>query len=213
MNDPSVAKMRDRLHALKLDDPADLKIFVNDRDTFIRALEGVRACAYDDATGQKIESGKPVQGNVTVGVGFNMETSDACTTWTALFGSSLSFDKVKAGQLCLTDAQINQLLHHSLGERESDLRDKIYDKGHWERLFPNERLAIESAYFNAPTLVNKKTHFYAHICTYLDHGSSDDLKAAVFELRHRSNAKKMRGLENRRRMEAIMLDTTLCHTA
>jgi hypothetical protein len=209
------AGLRDNVHNLDLNDPKDKALYDSYRAAFITHLEGTHAWAYDDKNNERIRpDGPPPKGNVTVGVGFNMDAKNvARKAWNKVFGDSVSFDDVKAGRTKLNPEQIERLLDYSLTEREKELK-KAY-KSFWRRLAPNERLAIESAYFNGPALVKPGSDFYKHIEGFFD--SKQPIKervkhfeAALHQLRALSNKNKVSGLSDRHEKEAEMLDTRKC---
>ena len=92
------------------------------------------------------------------------------------------------------------------------------EEGGWQK-FPslelNQKLAIESLYFNSPGLVgyrnNQKvlgpTDFYIHMQRYIRSGKKDldALNQAVYEVWANSNKDKHKGVQNRRNREAMML--------
>jgi hypothetical protein len=131
------------VHNLDLNDPKDKALYDSYRAAFITHLEGTHAWAYDDKNNARIRpDGPKPKGNVTVGVGFNMDANKARDAWNDLFGDSVSFDDVKAGRTKLNPEQIEKLLDYSLTAREKELKDAYGPL--WRRLAPNERLAIES---------------------------------------------------------------------
>ncbi len=177
-------------------------------------LEGSHAWAYDDKTKERIRpNGPKPRGNVNVGIGFNMEPDAARDAWKKVFGNSISFDDVKTGRIKLHPEQSEKLLDYSLTVREEEL-EKAY-RGLWQRLAPNERLAIESAYFNGPALVKRGSNFYKNIEGFfaLTKPIKDRIKhfeAALQQLRDLSNKNKVSGLNDRHEKEAEMLDTRKC---
>ncbi|MGL5784828.1 MAG: hypothetical protein ACRCYZ_05160 [Alphaproteobacteria bacterium] len=207
--------LRDKLYVLAPDlIPPDLTLYQHIRRQYLIAGEGVRREAYDDG-----------KGNITVGVGFNMELPRARDDWARVFKDAVSFDAVYENRASLTLESVELLLEDSLETRERELL-WIY-REIWKKLKPNERLAIESAYYNAPSLVMgpstdkalipkglrlpsaKQTRFYGHMKRYAENQNMDALKQAVIELRCHSNAEqdpKIRfGLQQRRNSEAELL--------
>jgi GH24 family phage-related lysozyme (muramidase) len=207
--------LRDSLHVLVPDlIPGDLLTYQHTRRQYMMAGEGVRQDAYDDG-----------KGNITVGVGFNMELPRSREDWERVFKGAVSFEAVYENRASLSLESVALLLEEALKTREQELR-WIY-RGVWDKLRPNERLAIESAYYNAPSLVmgpstekalipaglrissSKQTRFYGHMKRYTEHQNEDALKQAVIELRCHSNAEKdpkiRFGLQQRRNSEAELL--------
>lgn len=191
------AALRDQLYRLH---PENRAFYEETRLFYITQSEGVCPCAYDDG-----------KGFTTVGIGFNMDLPDARAAWQSVFGRSLCFDTVYQGRGTLAKKEMTALLHHGLICREEQLRE-IY-KDIWGFLRPNERLAIESAYFNAPRTVNGSTRFWGHLHRYIQKKEIDGLKQAVIELKDFSNpepANVRQGIQNRRNSEAEMLASFKC---
>jgi GH24 family phage-related lysozyme (muramidase) len=80
---------------------------------WIEHWESRRYQAYDDKTGQPITPGCAVQGNPTVGVGFNLNANGAQAAIELL---GLDFRRVCAGQQILTDDQVNTLLDQTVNQ-------------------------------------------------------------------------------------------------
>jgi len=80
---------------------------------WIEHWESRRYQAYDDKTGQPITPGCVVQGNPTVGVGFNLNANGAHS---AIQQLGLDFGHVCAGQQVLTDDQVNTLLDQTVNQ-------------------------------------------------------------------------------------------------
>lgn len=78
----------------------------------IENFEGRRLLAYDDKTSLPVTQA-PVQGKVTVGVGFNLERAGARRTIERL---GVNFDDLFSGRVQLTNDQVNQLLAADLIE-------------------------------------------------------------------------------------------------
>jgi hypothetical protein len=205
-----VGIIRDRIHNLDLQNPEDFVIYVRYRRLFLIEGEGMRRYAYDDATGKPIKPGVPIQGKVTVGIGFNMSRKEeAEKEWLEAFRGAVDFEAVKSGQRALTEKEVGRLLEVSLGIREVELKN-AYGAGVWHRLRANERLAIESAYFNAPKLVKRGTQFYAYMTSYYQTGEEIYLLKASIELGEKSNRTGHLGLACRRLTEALLLNSTKC---
>ena len=78
---------------------------------WIEHWESRRYQAYDDKTGQPITPGCVVQGNPTVGVGFNLNANGAQS---AIQQLGLDYEQVRWGQLLLTDAHVDTLLDQTV---------------------------------------------------------------------------------------------------
>lgn len=192
------ALLRDRLYPLDPDQHSPHRVFYEQTRLFyITASEGACPLSYDDG-----------KGYITVGIGFNMDLPDARLAWQHVFQGSVSFDAVYQKQRTLTEGEMQALLTYDLAHRENQLQ-KIY-KSIWTFLHPNERLAIESAYYNAPRTVNGDTRFWQHLHVYVEKKELEGLKQAVFELKERSNPEPphvRQGIQNRRDSEAEMLSS------
>lgn len=108
------------------------------------------------------------------------------------------------GKKQITKDQILRLLKYSVDPREKELVRKYGNT--WSYLRPNEKIAIISAYYNGPSLVNEKTRFFANLKKYIETGDPQYLKEAKIELGERS--KKDPKLISRRKLEAKLLDST-----
>jgi hypothetical protein len=155
---------------------------------------------------------------ITVGVGFNMSDPSAPKEWDKAFGGAISFDAVKNGTRILDKEEVYQLFQYSLTSRREELKTHFGDD--WEKLKPNEKLAIEDMYFNTPSIVTKykkgekltETEFSKNIKAYCATSDLRDLEKAVKEVRDNSNKRnelgiKPPGIENRRKLEAMMLSS------
>jgi GH24 family phage-related lysozyme (muramidase) len=139
------------------------------RYAFLSKEEGVRQWAYDDATSQRILPGQPARGNVTVGVGFNMDDPSS----QARFASALpgvNFNAVRSGQQPLNDAQIRTLFDFNAQEAERIVANKLPGVD----LNEHQRLALVSMAFNGPSLLGH------HL---IDAVTSGDQAAAVNAIR------------------------------
>jgi hypothetical protein len=184
------------------------------------------------------------KGRCTVGIGFDMDRVDPKTNesisrqeWNAAFAASPAkpdFDKVKSGEVDLTQDQINTLFNYSADHRESVLK-KSFGPEIWAKLKYNERLAIEDIFYNGGfNLVGDKTHFHQEIDKYALTGKREHLDNALWEISRKSNDEKRqdrvntkenaehakenpgeepphamvsKGVQHRRAVEAIMLNT------
>lgn len=188
----SVTEMRNRLFDLDPSCPEDCQEYNDLLYSFISLNEGSRSQAYFDTVGK-----------VTVGIGFNMDTTSARSEWEQAFGGAVSFDAVYSRSYSLAESEIRKLFDVSISTRRQQVK-KIYTEV-WEFLPCNIRVGIEDAYFNAPSLVSSKTHFYAHICNYVRTGDENHLDKAIYEMKDNSNPTHCHGLQNRRDKQAEML--------
>lgn len=205
-----IQNMHQQLYPLDLSKPDALDVFKQARTRFTIAYEGVRLRAYDDATGRPFTDPSTVKGDITVGVGFNMTRSrsnggtEAQKEWHEVLGDRVSFQDVLEGRVELTEEQMQDLLTFSLNIREKEIED-MYGTALWAVSRANERVAIESAYYNGPSLVRSGTRFFAAFSSYLKTGDLDALKRACEELAYKSNPRGLLGLKRRREDEASLL--------
>ena len=113
-----------------------------------------------------------------------MDRSEARAEWESVFGNEISFDKVYRGKKQIDDTQMLRLLKYSVDPREKELARKYGDT--WNLLRPNEKIAIISAYYNGPGLVNDTTRFFANLKKYTETNDPKYLKEAAIELGERS---------------------------
>lgn len=198
--------LRDLLHNLNPENDSHMNIYNQARYYFISQNEGTSKVAYDDATGNPVTDINKVIGKITIGVGFNMDEIDARNNWNSAFYNQIDFDSAKSGNIELTEQQIRILYNHSINIREEDLRNYYFPI--YQMLKLNERLAIEDAYFNLPRLVDSRSNFMKHIREYYRTGERIKLLQAVDELKHRSNPKRIPGIQNRRNKQAELLNST-----
>ena len=172
----------------------DRKRYEDLRTLYIGHAEGWMPHAYRD-----------VLGLVTVGVGFNMDRTEARLEWQGAFPEgAVDFDAVYGGTHVLSEAHMQHLFGYGLARREAQLREAY--GGAWSALRANERLATESAYYNGACLVDASTRYYAALTRYALTQDRHFLDEAVLELRERSNRRGIPGLANRRISEALLLD-------
>jgi GH24 family phage-related lysozyme (muramidase) len=160
------------------------------RYEFISGEEGFRTRAYDDSDGAPRRRGTPKSGNVTVGVGFNMDRPDARQVW-AKAGIEADFDRVYNGEQRITEDQVRTLFEYTVSEAE----DFVQNRFRGTDLQEHERLALVSLAFNNPSLVGPNLTQMIKI---------GDRKAAIEGILYHSNRKKHRGLASRRWREARM---------
>lgn len=165
--------------------------YLQRRFDFISGEEAVRKTAYDDATGRPVTEGRP-RGNVTVGVGFNMDAPGAQTAMQRALGYGKDvFDAVRSGKRALSDLDVRKLFDYSVKQAEAVVQERLGDIA----LPEHQRLALVSMAFNSPKLIGPKL---------VDAIKSSNLKAALNEILFNSNAKSHRGLAARRYKEAVM---------
>ena len=160
------------------------------RYDFLKDKEGVRYFSYDDATGKQITDITKKKGLVTVGVGFNMDRADAREVWAKAL-PYLSFDDVYAGKRQLSGGEVRRLFDFTAQEAENVVNAKL--KG--TRIPEHQRLALVSLAFNNPSLLGPK--LVAAV-------KAGDTSAALNEILHNSNRKKVKGLGTRRYHEAYV---------
>lgn len=206
-------RIRDLVHNLDLSDRNHAEKFSNYIKDIIVAHEGKVNEAYDDARGSKyglirklFESEKKPKGQITIGVGFNMEADGAINEWDKVFGGKISFHDALNGQIKLSDKQVQELFNYSYESRYEKLT-KTYG-AYWNYLRPNEKMAIICANFNSPKLVKEGTEFKRNIINYIQTGDSTYLNYSYVELRDKSNRKKDPNIQNRRNFEAELLNSS-----
>ena len=165
--------------------------YLQRRYDFIAGEEAVRKVAYDDATGRPVTSGQK-RGNVTVGIGFNMDRPDAPTVMQRVLGyGKQAFDAVYSGKRSLDDLEIRKLFDYTVKEAEDVVQKKLGDVA----LPEHQRIALVSMAFNSPKLIGEKI---------VNAIKSKDFGAALNEILFNSNARGHRGLAARRYKEAVM---------
>jgi len=217
-----VEDARDRVHNLDLDIPEHQEIYHQNTKTFIMFNEVnwepdekgfpkkpiIKLEVYDDTA---------TPPNKTIGFGFNMDAAGAKQEWKKVFEDTISFDKVKEGLKDITDKQAIELLDYQIRKRRGELQN-FFGK-YWERFKPNEKMSIESLYFNNPSLVrrydpktsrSKDTNFSENMKKYVDTNDPKYLKEAYKEVKYKSNKTKHPGIQNRRNREANALDSNKC---
>lgn len=168
--------------------------YVQRRFDFIAGEEATRRYAYDDKTGKQVVAGIPKAGNITVGIGFNMDRPDARAVMAKAIGvGDKDFDEIYGGRKALTDLQVRKLFDYNANEAEQIVASRI--KG--VNLRDHQRLALVSMAFNGPSLIGPK------ITAAIQSGKWKD---AVDEILHNSNRKNIRGLATRRWREAFMFN-------
>ncbi len=200
---------RDLLHNLDPKNPEHMEIYETTLYHYMVGREGFEHDAYDDArpTGRnKVSCLTNILGNVTVGIGFNMDADGGRDAWNSFFKGGVDFDEVYKGKARLNTIQIDDFFAYNLKLRRAEIY-KNY-KNIYEKLRLNERLVLEDLYYNGPSLVYKESAFYKYINTYYNTGDIKYLEKAVYEVRYRSNKTKNKGIQVRRNMQATILDST-----
>lgn len=163
------------------------------RFDFLEESEGLRRLAYDDKTGAAVTSG-PVGGNVTVGVGFNMDRPDAKDVWfNALGKDDADFQKVYKGERRLDMDEVQRLFDYNIKEAEDFVSNRFRNVD----LREHQRLALVSLAFHNPSLIGP------NLTQQVRDGQ---WRAASLEILHRSNKRRHRGIAKRRWREAKMFE-------
>lgn len=158
---------------------------------FLSKEEAIRESAYDDATGKAVAGS--AKGNVTVGVGFNMERPDAPSVFKKVLGFTQSqFDQLKAGKTGLSPTQIRKLFDYTADEAEARVA-RVFQG---VPLREHQRLALVSMAFNGPQTIGPRLAAAVR---------SGDAKAMITEVLHNSGAGSDPRLKGRRQREALML--------
>ena len=160
------------------------------RYDFIKREEGVRKFAYDDKTGRPVGDGYTVQGNRTIGIGFNLERPDAKRVLQDVLDiDGKTFKDIYDGRKGLNDEQVRQLFDYTVQEAEQIINNKFGDLG----LRDHQRLALVSLAFNNPSLIGPNLTRFVR---------ERNWEMAAVEIRDRSNAGGVPGIASRRRREA-----------
>ena len=105
-----------------------------------------------DATGARVTAGQTPQGDVTVGLGFNMDRPGARDTWREVFGGyGLSFDEVRNGEAAINDEQAQRLFEVDMLHFENVLADAADGR----TLPENQHLALLSLAYENPNVIDK----------------------------------------------------------
>lgn len=134
-------------------DPIDAPVqntYRQRRYDFLSSEEGVRNFAYDDKTGQQIVPGQSAKGNVTVGVGFNMDDPSAKQRFAAAL-PGVDFDAVHNGQQQLTDPQVQRLFDANIRDTEALINQQLAGRNIPE----HQRIALVSLAFNNPSIAKQ----------------------------------------------------------
>jgi len=214
-----VDSARDRVHNLDLNIPEHQDIYHQHVTTFIMFNEvkwddedqvptkpKIRRKVYEDTADKR-----------TIGFGFNMDAPSARQEWEQVFRGKVSFDRVREENLEITNEQAKELLDYQIMKRRKELQN-FFGKD-WQRLKPNEKMSIESLYFNSPALVrrynpisgrNEDTNFSKNIKKYIKTNDPKYLKKAYNEVKYKSNKNRHHGIQYRRDKEAKMLESNKC---
>lgn len=161
------------------------------RYDFLVNAEGFRLRAYDDATGQPYSGGRK-KGNITVGIGFNMDAPGAKDLFMTATGlDEEDFKEVYKGKRQLTHEQVRKLFDFSVQQAEQYVHRIFKD----DNLTTHQRIALVSLAFNSPSLIGPKLRKAV---------KSGDHKAALHEILYNSGAITNRNLASRRWREAHM---------
>ncbi|MGB1230500.1 MAG: glycoside hydrolase family protein [Holosporaceae bacterium] len=203
-----IVAIRNKLYALQLSYPKQKARYDAIRYRYFIDTEGYRRRVYDDETGKPLRPGQPCLGKRTVGIGFNMDRTEALNEWAQCFQNAVDFRAVQKGHRLLTTDQVKQLFHAAIRLREEALQ-KMYG-AYWACLKANERLAIEDAFYNCESLVNTGTAFYQAMTRYAQKGDPHFLDAAIEQIKKYSNPQKLKGLQKRRDACALLLSAPQC---
>ncbi len=171
--------------------------------------DGSKKEGINKLTGQKYTSGNVYEDSKkrpTVGIGFDMKQDRAINEWNLAFldeNNRPDFDEVSSGKRNLTKQEMIVLFNHSVSSREERLKTYIGQEN-WQKLKPNERLALESANYNGVVGPELKKR----IRKYTETGKKEDLDAAFRELASNESVGKPyldKELQPRREGEAELL--------
>lgn len=179
-------EMREGLNSLNFQDTLNNFIILN---------EGVRQIPYLDT-----------RGFLTVGVGFliGKENSflrlNAEKTFKEAADKCLQSELKNHGKISLNCAY--KVLNYQLREKRKRIKKKL---PFFEDLSMNERIALESLFFNAEVLLGKK--ITEHLKNYYLTKNLKDLEKVVYEIEQNSNRKNhidFIGINYRRDREGVM---------
>jgi len=171
-----------------IDDNPD-SVYSTRRYQFLERLEAKRPWAYDDVTGKTIEDPSAKKGNITVGIGFNMDRPDARKVFSEATGlGDADFDAVYAGKKKLDEVHIRRLFDHTIREAEDVVTRRVGDN-----IPEHQRLALVSMAFNGPALIGP--NFSRMV-------KQGDEEGALKAILYYSNKNRIKGLANRRYQEA-----------
>jgi hypothetical protein len=156
-----IAQYREKLKELDLRKPEDMKLYKQYRRELFIATEGMKLAAY------------LLKGVAHVGIGFNMQRKSSYADWHEAFGAHApDFQRVMEHKQHLNKFQVEQLYTYTMRKIEERLR-QIYGRQTWERLKPNERMAMESLYFtDEEEMVGVQSRFYKYMKDYTAGGEA-----------------------------------------
>lgn len=165
------------------------------RYDFIAGSEAIKRRAYDDETGAYMRPGARAKGNVTVGVGFNLDAPGNKEQMKAVLGfDDETVQSVYSGQRALSDLEVRKLFEATAEEAEKIVTAKV---GKDVPLKEHQRLALVSLAFNSPNLIGP------HLTAQIKEGKWID---AMKEILFNSNRRRNLGLARRRYREAHMFN-------
>ncbi len=212
-------QLAQELNKLDLSNPTHVLNYQKLRYIDFALIEGIKDQAYDDLTGLPIREAIKISGKRTIGIGFNLDDTDAKKTWHSVFSHTKDFDDARNGMIKLKMAEVEKLFAVTIGIREKYIEQHY---GHvLKYLHPGIRLALEDLCYNAYSLIGPKTSLYRYICA---HGiaiknmqnalntvekeeyfkqAQYNLFLALLEIKYKSNRYSVPGLYIRREMTAI----------
>ena len=161
------------------------------RFAFLEDSEGSRSFAYDDATGRTVRAGRATEGNVTVGIGFNMEAPGARERWEQAGLEPAAFDEVRAGKKSLSSRDQRNLFDVSIGDAEEFVKKRAAGVP----LQEHERLALLSMAFHSPALIPAGGVIHAALL-------EGDKEAVLHDILYGNNPSGNKGIARRRYAEA-----------
>ncbi len=204
--------IRNNLHNLDLQYSTDKQIFEQETFKFIYGEENFKNYVYLDGERKR-----------TVGYGFNMDKPEAQSEWQQVFPDNIpSFDDISTGNAKISQVDAKKLAQYNIKLSENAVKNFLYDKNTstdiYNKLNPNEKIALISASFNgwvggATSIVGKNQKQF--LTDYVIKKDKNSLLLAVEDLKHSSDVDSLkpgkRGLQNRRQQEALLMDSTECN--
>jgi GH24 family phage-related lysozyme (muramidase) len=164
------------------------------RYEFVKSVEGYSENSYKDTVDK-----------MTVGIGFNMDAASARTAWQSVFGANgPNFDSVYNQNISLNDSEIKQLFDNSVITRENEIFSNSQYGDIKNDISYNQRLVIESMWYNSPGLVKNPTTFHMELHNYIETGNETYLTKARNQILDYSNNKSDNGIAHRRLKEAAI---------
>lgn len=164
----------------------------------------------EECKARQIKNGKkPIGYIVTVGIGANINSSSIRDKYDELLNEKGFMDRVARGEMDLSPKQSTIIFNQCIKDRVLQLK-KDYGTEVWSKLRMNEKIVIIDLYFNAPSLCRKGTDFHTNIVKYTETNDEKYLRAAIYEVKHRSNRNMEVGIQNRRNAQAILLSSHEC---